>query len=155
MAVNISLFSSRTYRKCTKLLHKAYGTAADTLLREVHSEVRKAFKAPTDVPVVDLSVSFDGSWLTRGHTSLFGIACLIDILTSYIIDFEVMCKVCRNCYVAKRELGESSVEYVTFGLKVIGNIAILIILAHQLRWKWRQRYPLENITSIGIFHLII
>ncbi|GFW63108.1 uncharacterized protein TNCV_4454561 [Trichonephila clavipes] len=49
--------------------------------------------------------------LTRGHTSLIGIACVIDILTGYVTDFEVMCKVCRNCSVAKRELGESSAEY--------------------------------------------
>ncbi|GFX23616.1 uncharacterized protein TNCV_3595581 [Trichonephila clavipes] len=61
MAVNVSPFSSRTYSKYTKLLHKAYGTAAETLLREVHSEVRKAYEAPTDVPVVDISVSYDGS----------------------------------------------------------------------------------------------
>ncbi|GFT06027.1 uncharacterized protein TNCV_1594611 [Trichonephila clavipes] len=91
MAVNVSPFSSRTYSKCTKLLHTAYGIAAETLQSEVYSEVRKAYEAPTDVPVVDLSVSFDGSWLTRGHTYLIGIACVIDILTGYVIDFEVMC----------------------------------------------------------------
>ncbi|GFT23694.1 uncharacterized protein TNCV_3511591 [Trichonephila clavipes] len=100
-----------TYVKCIKLLHTAYGIAAETLQSEAHSEVRKAYEAPTDVPVVDISVSFDGSWLTRGHTSLIGIACVIDILTGYVIDFEVMCKVCRNCSVAKRKLGESSAEY--------------------------------------------
>ncbi|GFW58505.1 uncharacterized protein TNCV_718061 [Trichonephila clavipes] len=48
---------------------------------------------------------------TWGHTSLIGIAYVIDILTGYVIDFEVMCKVCRSCSVAKRELGESSAEY--------------------------------------------
>ncbi|GFX80476.1 uncharacterized protein TNCV_2529841 [Trichonephila clavipes] len=111
MAVNVYPFSSRTYSKCIKLLHTAYDIAAETLQSEVHREGRKAYETPTDVPVVDISVSFDGSWLTRGHTSLIGIACVIDILTGYVIDFEVMCKVCRNCSVAKRELGESSAEY--------------------------------------------
>ncbi|GFW37262.1 hypothetical protein TNCV_5021601 [Trichonephila clavipes] len=33
------------------------------------------------------------------------------MLTGYVIDFEVMCKVCPNCFVAKRELRESSAEY--------------------------------------------
>ncbi|GFW34689.1 uncharacterized protein TNCV_953171 [Trichonephila clavipes] len=111
MAVNVFPFSSRTYSKCTKLLHTAYGIAAETLQSEVHSEVRNAYEIPSDVPVVDISVSFDGSWLTRGHTSLIGTACVIDILTGYVIDFEVMCKVCCNCSVAKRELGESSADY--------------------------------------------
>ncbi|GFV84894.1 uncharacterized protein TNCV_4298761 [Trichonephila clavipes] len=90
---------------------QVYGIAAETLHSKVHSEVRNAYEAPTDVPFVDISVSFDGSCLTRGHTSLIGIACVIDILTGYVIDFEVMCKVCRNCSVGKRELGESSAEY--------------------------------------------
>ncbi|GFW50281.1 uncharacterized protein TNCV_4696981 [Trichonephila clavipes] len=71
---------------------QAYGIAAETLQSEVHSEVSKSYEAPTDVPVVDISVSFDGSWLTRGHTSLIGIVGVIDILTGYVIDFEVMCK---------------------------------------------------------------
>ncbi|GFW83858.1 uncharacterized protein TNCV_1491991 [Trichonephila clavipes] len=87
MAVNVYPFSSRTYSKYIKLLNTAYGIAAETLQSEVHREVRKAYEAPTDVPVVDISVSFDGSWLTCGHTSLIGIACVIDILTGYVIDF--------------------------------------------------------------------
>ncbi|GFX87203.1 uncharacterized protein TNCV_801161 [Trichonephila clavipes] len=56
----------------------------------VHSEVRKVYEAPTDVPIVDISISFDASCLTHGHTSSIGIACVIDILTGYVIDFEVM-----------------------------------------------------------------
>ncbi|GFW50282.1 uncharacterized protein TNCV_4696982 [Trichonephila clavipes] len=80
---------------------QAYGIAAETLQSEVHSEVSKSYEAPTDVPVVDISVSFDGSWLTRGHTSLIGIVGVIDILTGYVIDFEVMCKECFN-HVSKR-----------------------------------------------------
>ncbi|GFV38706.1 uncharacterized protein TNCV_4420741 [Trichonephila clavipes] len=88
-----------------------YGIAAETLQSEVHSEVRNAYEALTDVPVADISVSFDSSWLTRGYTSLIGISCVIGIHTCYVIDFEVMCKVCHNCSVAKSELGESSAEY--------------------------------------------
>ncbi|GFU97292.1 hypothetical protein TNCV_3889071 [Trichonephila clavipes] len=36
---------------------KAYGIAAETLQSEVHREVKKAYEAPTDVPVVDIRVS--------------------------------------------------------------------------------------------------
>ncbi|GFW25453.1 uncharacterized protein TNCV_3721811 [Trichonephila clavipes] len=81
------------------------------IMSKVHSKVRKAYEAPTDVLVVDISVSFDDRWLTRGHTSLIGIACVIDILIDYVIDFEVICKVCRICPVAKREMGDSSADY--------------------------------------------
>ncbi|GFT84117.1 uncharacterized protein TNCV_1149721 [Trichonephila clavipes] len=54
MAVNVYPFSSRTYSKCIKLLHTDYGIAAETLQSEVHREVRKAYEAPIDVPVVDM-----------------------------------------------------------------------------------------------------
>ncbi|GFW58991.1 hypothetical protein TNCV_2830971 [Trichonephila clavipes] len=35
---------------------QVYGIAAETLQSEVHSEVRKAYEAPTDVPIVDISI---------------------------------------------------------------------------------------------------
>ncbi|GFX26756.1 uncharacterized protein TNCV_1839291 [Trichonephila clavipes] len=57
------------------------------------------------------TVGFDGTWLTRGHTSLIGVGCIIDMLIRYVIDFEVMSKVCRHCSVAKKKLGESSAEF--------------------------------------------
>ncbi|GFW93140.1 uncharacterized protein TNCV_3888811 [Trichonephila clavipes] len=117
-AENVCAVETSNERKCNTVpdinlrITQAFSNIGkETLQSEVHREVRKAYEAPTDVPVVDIIVSFDGSWLTRGHTSLIGIACVIDILTGYVIDFEVMCKVCRNCSVGKRELGESSAEY--------------------------------------------
>ncbi|GFX12721.1 uncharacterized protein TNCV_3436951 [Trichonephila clavipes] len=118
--------------------------------------MRKAYEAPTDFPVVDISVPFYGSWLTRGHTSLIGVSCAIDILTGYIIDFEVMRKVCRNCTVAKRELGESSAEY---GIWSEGHRkdCELIILAINFDGNGGSIDPLGKITSImiSLFHLIV
>lgn len=110
MIMNILPFSSRTYSKCTKLLSTAYNVASANIMKDVHEEIRHAYNS-SDSAVIDVSVSFDGSWLTRGHTSLIGIGCVIDILTGYVIDFEVMSKVCRHCSQAKREFGESSAEY--------------------------------------------
>ena len=31
--------------------------------------------------VLDISVSFDGIWLTRGHSSHIGVGCVVDLLT--------------------------------------------------------------------------
>ncbi|GFU37165.1 uncharacterized protein TNCV_484371 [Trichonephila clavipes] len=33
------------------------------------------------------------------------------MLTGYVVDFEVMSKVCRHCSVAKNKLGQSSAEF--------------------------------------------
>ncbi|RUS81634.1 hypothetical protein EGW08_010597 [Elysia chlorotica] len=39
----------------------------------------------------------DGSWLTRGHKSLIGIGCVIDVLTGLIIDGHVCSLHCHIC----------------------------------------------------------
>ncbi|GFV56574.1 uncharacterized protein TNCV_1803831 [Trichonephila clavipes] len=61
--------------------------------------------------VIDITVSYDGTWQKRGHSSLYGIGIVIDILTGLIIDYEILSKYCPECTTAKRDLGENSAEY--------------------------------------------
>ncbi|GFS56390.1 uncharacterized protein TNCV_4388621 [Trichonephila clavipes] len=61
--------------------------------------------------VTDIAVSFDGTWLTRGHISQIGVGCVVDTLTGYVIEFEFMSKYCPKCISAKNELGETTAEY--------------------------------------------
>ncbi|GFU36845.1 uncharacterized protein TNCV_3727091 [Trichonephila clavipes] len=90
-------------------LDNAYTLASENIFAEIHREIKNAFENGAEI--ADLSVSFDGTWLTRGHTSLIGVGCVIDMLTGYVVDFEVMSKVCRHCSVAKNKLGQSSAEF--------------------------------------------
>lgn len=53
--------------------------------------------APADAEVVDIAVSFDGTWHKRGHTSHTGIGVAVDILTGLVVDFEVMPNFCLIC----------------------------------------------------------
>ncbi|GFO08762.1 hypothetical protein PoB_003526700 [Plakobranchus ocellatus] len=46
---------------------------------------------------IDIAVSYDGSWLTRGHSSMIGIGCVIDVLTGYVLDFHVMSTFSQAC----------------------------------------------------------
>ncbi|GFW15752.1 uncharacterized protein TNCV_3582501 [Trichonephila clavipes] len=80
-----------------------------TYLRKSTEKLKNVYENGAEI--TDLSVSFDGTWLTRGHTSLIGVGCVIDMLTGYVVDFEVMSKVCRHCSVAKNKLGQSSAEF--------------------------------------------
>ena len=47
--------------------------------------------------VLDISVSYDGTWHTRGHTSHIGAGCVIDLLTGMCIDAYVVCNYCQTC----------------------------------------------------------
>ena len=35
-------------------------------------------------------MSYDASWMTRGHKSVYGIGCVVDLMTNLIIDFAVL-----------------------------------------------------------------
>ena len=47
--------------------------------------------------LMDIVVSYDGSWLTRGHTSLIGVGCVTDVLTGLVLDAHVMSSYCQAC----------------------------------------------------------
>ena len=47
--------------------------------------------------VMNIQVSFDGTWQKRGFTSNYGIGVCIDILTGLVIDYEVLSLYCHAC----------------------------------------------------------
>lgn len=47
--------------------------------------------------VINISVSFDGTWQKRGYTSHYGIGVCIDLFTGLVIDFEVLSTYCHGC----------------------------------------------------------
>ncbi|GFW00554.1 uncharacterized protein TNCV_693931 [Trichonephila clavipes] len=62
--------------------------------------------------IIDITVSYDGTWhKKRGHTSLYGIGIVIDIMTSLVVDFEVLSKYCHECSMAAKDMGEASPEF--------------------------------------------
>ena len=73
------------------------------ILKDILEYIRKAYenlsKSSSTIinGLIDMAVSFDGLWLTKGFRSRLGLACVIDIITSYVIDYVVMSKTCRLC----------------------------------------------------------
>ena len=59
-----------------------------------------------DEEVVDLAVSFDGSWMKRGHTSAYGIGCVIDTVTGLVLDLAVLSSYCQACSCAEARCGD-------------------------------------------------
>ena len=47
--------------------------------------------------MLNIEVSFDGTWLTRGHRSHIGVGFVIEVYTGIIIDVIVLCNYCRYC----------------------------------------------------------
>lgn len=82
--------------------------ASRDLARKAHLELNPLLKKDD---VIDISVSYDGSWQKRGHTSLYGIGAVIDTVTGLVLDYEVLSKYCPECVSATRDLGEKSTEF--------------------------------------------
>ena len=60
---------------------------------------------------VNLGVSYDGSWPTKGFQSKVGFGSVIDLITGFILDFEVVTKFCQACVKTASELGGHSPEF--------------------------------------------
>ncbi|GFV14581.1 uncharacterized protein TNCV_3999321 [Trichonephila clavipes] len=114
MFLNMPLMSSKTFNEIKCYINSAYSLASQTVLNYVHNSVQNAYRKLDQNgsnTITDIAVSFDGTWLTRGHTSQIGIGCVVDTLTGYVIDYEIMSKYCPTCISAKNELGETTAEY--------------------------------------------
>ncbi|GFT17863.1 uncharacterized protein TNCV_4910431 [Trichonephila clavipes] len=64
-------------------------------LNDVRSQVKSPYQSNS--AITDIDVTFDGTWLTRGHSSQIGVGCMIDLLTGFVMDFEIMSKRCIEC----------------------------------------------------------
>ncbi|GFW72868.1 uncharacterized protein TNCV_1267111 [Trichonephila clavipes] len=78
-----------------------------------------------------------------GHSSLYGIGIVIDILTGLIIDYEILSKYCPECTTAKRDLGENSAEYSIWykshqeecSENYVGSSNAMEVKAAEILWK--------------------
>ncbi len=47
--------------------------------------------------VLDIGVSYDGSWQKRGHSSHNGVETVIDLITGLPIDYQMLSNFCSQC----------------------------------------------------------
>ncbi|KYN50131.1 hypothetical protein ALC62_00159 [Cyphomyrmex costatus] len=113
MIMNMKPFSKTSFHKYLDTINNSVNKKLDEILETARSKVKKKYFVENieSQEMTNITVSYDGSWLTRGHTSLLGVGCVIDVLTGYVIDFEIMTKYCHECVMAKFELGEESAEF--------------------------------------------
>ena len=94
--------NEKTWYHYKTQLHKGVKRAADAHLQEAAEQVREMYAAMKigilDADdVLDISVSFDGSWHKRGRTSHNGITTVIESFSGLIIDFVALSNYCKSC----------------------------------------------------------
>ena len=113
MAIGIHAMDKATFSKCLNNLYEEKKIFKDNILSISQNIIRKKHDEFNNNvgDIIDITVSYDGTWQKRGHTSLFGIGILVDILTGLAIDYEILSKYCHKCITAKRDLGASSADF--------------------------------------------
>ena len=100
--MNIAHCPTQTaYQKAQAKVEEAskstFDEVSQTSLRGIFDAYAKVGTMPDKDGILDISVSFDGSWQKRGHCSHNGMAAVIDLLTGVVIDTEVLSNYCPKC----------------------------------------------------------
>lgn len=112
MVVGIHAMDKKTFSRCLNSLYEERKNFKEDVLDIARNIVRKKHEdLGNNNDIIDITVSYDGTWQKRGHTSLYGIDLVIEILTGLVIDFEILSKYCPECVASKRDLGEKSIEF--------------------------------------------
>ena len=86
----------KTFQAKEERLINVITDATDDILKGSASAVRTAHGVADDAQL-DVTVSFDGSWHKRGHTSLYGFGAVVEVLTGLILDYTITSKYCYTC----------------------------------------------------------
>ena len=100
--LSLSHFTYTKYIEYCKYVTKKAIKRVDELLGANRRAVFAFYKEklnimPDEDGVLNIDVSFDGTWHTRGHTSLLGAGAVIDTHTGLIMDYATTSKICVPC----------------------------------------------------------
>ena len=94
--MNIPVMHHKTFNTHTKIIHKQSHVYKQKVLSDAHQVIREAYPEQSGEEI-DIDVSYDGSWHTRGHKSKLGLGCVIENRTGLVVDYEVLSKYCHVC----------------------------------------------------------
>ena len=107
--LDMPVMTRNTFIRHQNVISEASMRVVNDVMCESAKIVRNVYKRldPTidESGTMDLMVSFDGSWMTRGHSSLYGIGCVVEMVTGLVIDFTILSLYCQSCACAVARYG--------------------------------------------------
>ncbi|GFS17658.1 hypothetical protein ElyMa_006827200 [Elysia marginata] len=97
--MDMPVLHHKTYLQHQKAIHEKSSSYSSQIMSEAVQIVRNAYPEQAGKPIIDIDVSYDGSWHTRGHKSNCGLGCVIENRTGLVVDNEVLSKFCQKCLV--------------------------------------------------------
>ena len=96
----------RAYRNVCRFLYAEMQAYAAELSPSGRSAIAKTYDNVDDGRPLDIHVSFDGTWMKRGHQSHIGVGFVIECNTGFVVDFEVLSNYCEMCTKKSNSLSE-------------------------------------------------
>lgn len=93
-AMGMDSMECKTYAVHLNAIHAKSIAFAEKIKADAVRVVKKMYGSG-DADTLDLTVSFDGSWHKRGHTSKHGLGVIIETTTGLAVDFHVMSTHCQ------------------------------------------------------------
>ncbi|KAK3931711.1 Beta/gamma crystallin domain-containing protein 2 [Frankliniella fusca] len=114
-AMTINCLESSAFYKHMHQLAEESKQMRNQILEKARQVVRTTYEeldsSVKNQEVLEITVSIDGSWHRRGHTSLYGFVAAIDVSTGLVIDYEILSKFCLMCSLAIQQHGEDTDEF--------------------------------------------
>ena len=99
----------KTFQRHNRKVHQVCQSVADTSLDTATEIIRGVYgDLMDDTGVIDITVSYDGTWQKRGFTSHHGVGVAIEVQTGLVIDYEVLSNYCHACALAENSLGKGT-----------------------------------------------
>lgn len=110
--------SSKTYYRykdyVESLSEKKYKEVQGGVVKSIFEYYKKTNIHPDADGILNIDVIYDGTWMTRGHSSLIGVGVVAEANTGFILDAEVLCKYCQRCTYLNSQLCKSKVSKEIF-----------------------------------------
>ncbi|XP_069191065.1 uncharacterized protein [Procambarus clarkii] len=115
---NIKFVSHKPYNEIQKKIRDAANERWVHLQENTRSIIFSHYKNHLDrhpiAGVLDIDVSFDGSWHTRGHHSQIGSAFVVEIFTGLVVDYNTFCKNFTKCSAFKHRKQNGKITQAEF-----------------------------------------
>lgn len=158
--MNMPCLSKAAYHKQVENIQVALEEEAKEEMKQAGEELHEYMShengKTNDGDVLDVAVSFDGTWAKRGFTSLTGIVFVISTDIGKVLDYHVLSKTCQKCSLKKSkceddaEFEEWRIEHLASGecdmnfegsSPAMGSEGAVTlwkrsIELHNLRYKW-------------------
>ncbi|XP_075547627.1 uncharacterized protein LOC142582108 [Dermacentor variabilis] len=89
----------------------AGGMAAASLFSDAVAAVRKVYSEMNLAFTKNVTVVYDGTWMTRGHASHIGVGTIIEFYTGLLHDCVVLSNRCHGCTLGPKENDEGCSEW--------------------------------------------